>query len=116
MPLLEIKDPKTARDLLCVAQHRMLGFTKIQELIDAIDVIRPLGPDGKHGDRHTENCGCQDKGGRLWCIRCHQEIRLGSNWRGNLQGYFHIESKRMPCYPDGGEPRLVATPPDNNEP
>ena len=24
------------------------------------EVHRPLGPNGKHGERHTETCGCED--------------------------------------------------------
>lgn len=31
-------------------------------LVGVIDVHRPLGPDGKHGNRHTATCGCEDKG------------------------------------------------------
>jgi predicted unusual protein kinase regulating ubiquinone biosynthesis (AarF/ABC1/UbiB family) len=27
---------------------------------DACDAHRPLGPDGKHGDRHTKTCGCDE--------------------------------------------------------
>jgi hypothetical protein len=30
----------------------------LQVLIDECDRMRPLGPDGKHGDRHTVECGC----------------------------------------------------------
>jgi hypothetical protein len=34
----------------------------LQKLINECDRHRPIGPDGKHGDRHTETCGCEDKG------------------------------------------------------
>jgi hypothetical protein len=66
--------PKMLRETLCVAQtrignspdlfdeHRMHEhIERLQRLIDACDVHRPLGPDGKHGDRHTATCGCEDK-------------------------------------------------------
>lgn len=57
---------KMLRETLCVAQ---LGLAlndprynehsgRIQRLIRDIDRQRPLGPDGKHGDRHTATCGC----------------------------------------------------------
>lgn len=32
----------------------------IDVLINMIDRHRPLGPDGEHGDRHTDTCGCED--------------------------------------------------------
>lgn len=32
----------------------------LQDLIADIDRQRPLGPDGKHGDRHTALCQCED--------------------------------------------------------
>jgi hypothetical protein len=32
---------------------------EINCLIMKIDVHRPLGPDGKHGDLHTQTCGCE---------------------------------------------------------
>lgn len=33
----------------------------VSNLISRIDTHRPLGPDGKHGRRHTDTCGCEDK-------------------------------------------------------
>lgn len=33
----------------------------VANLIKELDKHRPLGPDGKHGDLHTETCGCSDK-------------------------------------------------------
>ena len=64
--------PKMLRETLCVAQARIgqspfdAGRIKehvdrLQRLIDACDGHRPLGPDGTHGDRHTETCGCKNK-------------------------------------------------------
>jgi hypothetical protein len=66
----EILDgPKMLRETLCVAQAMIGNFhldrgrkrehiDRLQRLIDACDAHRPLGPDGKHGDRHTPTCGC----------------------------------------------------------
>jgi hypothetical protein len=60
---------KMVRETLCVAQSA-IAFTfaddprlaehtdRLQRLIDDVDRQRPLGPDGKHGDRHTLTCGC----------------------------------------------------------
>lgn len=55
---------KMARETLCRAQTNAdtLGEkNQIWELIAVIDKLRPLGPDGKHGDRHTPYCGCEDR-------------------------------------------------------
>lgn len=74
MVLFEIYDNlKMLRETLCIAQNRIanspyrksdnLGdIHRIQHLINEIDHHRPLGPDGKHGNYHTETCGCEDKG------------------------------------------------------
>lgn len=62
-------DLKTLRETLCVAQQVIgqvqtprwtLHTVVLQNLIDDIDEQRPLGADGKHGDRHTPTCGCID--------------------------------------------------------
>jgi hypothetical protein len=66
---------KSLREVLCSAQAALLavphrlgtadrGRTQIavnglQGLIDQLDLLRPLGPDGVHGDRHTPFCGCE---------------------------------------------------------
>lgn len=34
---------------------------RLQHLADECQRMRPVGPDGKHGDRHTPTCGCVDK-------------------------------------------------------
>jgi hypothetical protein len=69
----EITDgPKMLRETLCVAQTRIGNspfdadrrdehVARLQRLIDACDAHRPFGPDGKHGDRHTPTCGCEDR-------------------------------------------------------
>lgn len=60
---------KMIRETFCVAQS-WLGYAgdtrvpehieRLQRLIDDIDRQRPLGQDGKHGDLHTADCGCED--------------------------------------------------------
>lgn len=68
--------PKTLRETLCVAQAALnelerqrpgynAGGTiashcdRLGVLIEEIDRMRPLGPGGKHDDRHTPVCGCR---------------------------------------------------------
>lgn len=61
--------PKTAREALCVAEwaishdgreeHRR-HLPVIAALIREQDGKRPLGSDGKHGNLHTPECGCED--------------------------------------------------------
>lgn len=34
--------------------------TAVEDLVRLIDYYRPLGADGKHGDLHTADCGCED--------------------------------------------------------
>lgn len=63
-------DPKMVREALCVAQHAVNQHITspnlhgapgvLTALIRECDRHRPLGPDGKHGDRHTPTCGCDD--------------------------------------------------------
>lgn len=66
------EDLKMLRETLCTAQGLIVRYAsprhdwrgdsdRIQTLINEIDRHRPLGPDGKHGQRHTETCGCEDK-------------------------------------------------------
>jgi hypothetical protein len=63
-------NPKMLHETLCVAQT-ILGrhadgvrtgehVARIQRLINETERHRPLGPDGEHGDRHTDTCGCDD--------------------------------------------------------
>jgi hypothetical protein len=71
MSKIEVADSlKMIRETLCVAQSRIYPdsdgrgpehMARLQRLIDDIDRQRPLGPDGKHDNRHTETCGCEDK-------------------------------------------------------
>ncbi len=63
---------KALRETLCLAQsainhwpadeHAKPGHVaRLQGLIDDIDRQRPLGPDGKHDNRHTPTCGCEEE-------------------------------------------------------
>ncbi len=74
MALLEVPDSelKMLRETLCVAQVGIAQLPgtneryaqhmlRLHHLIRQIDVFRPLAPDGKHGNRHTDFCGCEDK-------------------------------------------------------
>lgn len=74
MPKIEFETPlKSMREALCAAasalgNHPGLAESSLRdgfiddigELIRDIDRQRPIGPDGKHGDRHTATCGCED--------------------------------------------------------
>jgi hypothetical protein len=72
MTTIDVPDgPKTLRETLCVSQallskstldrdRRREHIERLQRLINECDRHRPLGPDGKHGDRHTPTCGCED--------------------------------------------------------
>lgn len=69
MTVLRVNNIKTLRETLCRAQsnvlhrqHDLAAITtdveNLQALINEIDIWRPLGPNGKHEDRHTPHCGC----------------------------------------------------------
>lgn len=69
MVQIDVGDPKMAREMLCVAQSAIMGLeewdsrtenhlSRIEKMIDQLDVHRPIGPDGNHGARHTPTCGC----------------------------------------------------------
>lgn len=92
-PHLVLSDSlKSVREALCLAQTalgaiagwRYTSATEtIQKLINEIDRQRPLGPDGKHDERHTETCGCERPGLHCahWhlgapCCRCSEPTRL----------------------------------------
>lgn len=65
---------KMVREALCFAQtavnhvysadNKQKGMYSdiLQDMIDDCDRQRPLGRDGKHGNLHTDNCGCDDRG------------------------------------------------------
>lgn len=61
---------KMLRETFCLVQHlvnqsgdprRKEHSDRLQRLIADCDVQRPLGPDGKHGNRHTLTCGCYEE-------------------------------------------------------
>lgn len=66
---------KATREALCAAQSSLGERTRsgvdvnrvphwvdrVQALIDQIDVHRPLGSAGTHGELHTPTCGCEDR-------------------------------------------------------
>lgn len=56
-------DLKSLREALCVAEGHLLRSDQysgqarhLSDLIKQVDVHRPLGPDCKHGTRHTATC------------------------------------------------------------
>lgn len=64
-------DPKAIREALCLTWAALVcrymhldgadhAARVLNALIQECDRHRPLGPDGKHGDRHTATCGCDD--------------------------------------------------------
>jgi len=89
VPIYEIPDsPKMLRETLCVAQSRIGNcdldpgrkaehIARLGRLIAECDRHRPLGPDGKHGERHTPNCGCDD------VSDCLCATDLGGPWATN---------------------------------
>lgn len=67
-----VDNPKMLRETLAAAQStiaREFGgwsrtdehVARLQRLIDECERQRPTGPDGKHHDRHTAECGCEDR-------------------------------------------------------
>ena len=67
MQLIDEDTPKMVRETLCFARSAVahLGGSRVQghmqrlqRLINECDRHWPLGPDGKHGGRHTMTCGC----------------------------------------------------------
>lgn len=53
--------PKFLRECLCAQQTNAPDeFTRseIGRLVNLLDLHRPIGNDGKHGDKHTPTCGC----------------------------------------------------------
>lgn len=78
--------PKAVHEALCLAQSALAdrarqgvdvdrvlhSIEQIQVLINAVEQVRPLGIDGKHGDLHGPACGCE---GRMapWSIPLYPE-------------------------------------------
>lgn len=42
-------------------EEKMRHIGRLQRLINDCQRQRPTGFDGKHGNRHTDTCGCEDK-------------------------------------------------------
>jgi len=69
MVMIEVGTPKMAREMLCRLQslvsvdshddNKRRDIGQLQGMIDQLDAHRPLGVDGKHGDLHTDTCGCE---------------------------------------------------------
>lgn len=60
--------PKALHEAFCYAQTYLPDTDQgkyfrfvLQDLLNELERQRPLGPDGKHGNLHTESCGCEDK-------------------------------------------------------
>lgn len=91
-------DPKMLRETLCIAQSVLLSLPfsrdhvyRLQRLIDECDRHRPLGSDGKHGNLHTDTCGCTDK--RVGCS-WHEEGGYGYVWDCNRCQAINQEDKQ----------------------
>ena len=85
MTTLHVPDgPKMLRETLCVAQAAIARahlddrdnqhVRRIQALIDECDRLRPLGPDGTHGNLHTPECGCDDKRPDPWAPKLREQV------------------------------------------
>lgn len=73
--------PKQVREALCAAQSGLAELARrgmavdqvphwtetLRALIDQVDEARPVGPDGRHGEKHTRTCGCDGHTG-AWGI------------------------------------------------
>lgn len=97
--------PKMLREALCVAEHAVNRNIEPQNqhgaprilaaLIAECDRHRPLGPDGKHGDRHTDTCGCDDmpldpskvKAGDTVAVRVEADPKNGGTFEVTGKAY-----------------------------
>ena len=66
---IPVSSVKMLREHLCIAQftvnqskhpRRKHVSDNLQALLDWCDQLRPIRPDGKHGDLHTPWCGCDE--------------------------------------------------------
>ena len=78
----EVPDnPKMVHEAMCLAQNLIVLYRLdgehyariLNNFIHECERKRPLGPDGKHGTRHTSECGCEDKSD-FHCLECRQPI------------------------------------------
>ena len=98
MELNVTDSPKMLREKLCLAQYAVNNYATLaiserkrasdalQELINECDRHRPLGSDGKHGNRHTPTCGCEDNPEAVHSI--HPGDGYPSCWPQNKDGQF----------------------------
>lgn len=97
--------PKLLRETLATAQTQInvsllneqtkrVHIERLQRLIDECDRLRPLGPDGKHGNRHTEHCGCD---GPEWrgTVR---ETMIRKVVSGQLSGHLSVTPEHVEQY------------------
>jgi len=102
--LVRIDNIKMLRESLCRGQDALTinwsedcsrHSARIQQLIDQLDILRPLGPDGKHGDRHTPYCGCDDqKSKKAICFGCGSIIYIQPD---NTIGWHLSAGTSSPC-------------------
>ena len=63
--IVDSADMKMLGETLRIAQSRCHRSphdrARIQVLLNEVNRHRPVGSDGKHGDRHTRTCGCEDR-------------------------------------------------------
>ncbi|MEQ4566234.1 hypothetical protein [Paenarthrobacter sp. CAP02] len=70
--IMTVDSLKMIRETMCLAEHALHvsartgssrpskgDFARIQRILDDIDRQRPLGSNGKHGNLHTQTCGCE---------------------------------------------------------
>lgn len=118
MTSYEVPDgPKMLRETLCAAQtaignsvydegRRREHVERLGRLIAECDRQRPVGPDGKHGDRHTPTCGCEDTAGpaapQAWLvpkIRHDENVAVGpdiiGDWIFRAAGQSGVEHTRQ---------------------
>ncbi len=96
---------KMLRETFCVAQT-LVGLSgdaraqehvdRLQRLVDDCDRQRPLGPDGKHGDRHTATCGCEDAP----MDDLHEDQGCGYRWNDMIGFLNPGPSRRHLCAKD----------------
>ena len=114
---LRLDDPrdtlKMVRETLCVAQQAVgqrddgtdRHMDRLGRVIAEVDRQRPLGPDGKHGDRHTSTCGCAPA-----TPRTHQLLRSGSTIFNTPEGVPYSLRQQAECVDCGLHLTVRASP------
>lgn len=101
---VEIGNLKMAREALCASSFSLsetykdkdrvkefVGF--VERIIKEIDILRPLGSDGKHGDLHTPWCGCEDSPFKF-CEGCERVIIFNES----TKRWTHEHSGEVFCF------------------